>query len=372
MPCRFKSASEMKNSRQTQEAGDRSTQFQASTINYYSGIDEQRAREICEECYDLAKNNFTAEAIQIANERVANLEEKLLERFAKTPSMFGAFADPSFQFLLSEAQKTAAKTDREVDYCLLTELLTYRVESSSDKPKCTGISKAVEIVDQISDEALQALTIIYVITQYLPVSGEPHEGIEVLGELYASLLYSELPKGNDWLDHLDILNTIRVSSLGTMGKLVELYSEALEGYIVGGFKKESEELNEVINLLNECALPLDALVEHAYNKDYVRLNVPNKMTLDDWVLVDFAGKRISLTSQQKETLITVYDMSSANKEILDENRQAFMAEWDSSDSLKIIREWWDGIEKSFEITSVGRALAHANAQRCNSAMPPLP
>lgn len=38
------------------------------------------------------------------------------------------FAEPSFQFLLTEAHKTAASTERKADYELLSELLVHRIQ----------------------------------------------------------------------------------------------------------------------------------------------------------------------------------------------------------------------------------------------------
>ena len=48
-----------------------------------------------------------------------------------------------------------------------------------------------------------------------------------------------------------------------------------------------------------------------------------------------------------------------------------MEEWNKRTNLKILREWWDNIKFSMQLTSVGKVLAHANAQRCDESLPPL-
>ena len=67
----------MEISNQKQQAGDNSTQMQGNNITNYItnnyGIDEQRARAICKEEYALACQNWTKEAIAVANERVNTL-----------------------------------------------------------------------------------------------------------------------------------------------------------------------------------------------------------------------------------------------------------------------------------------------------------
>jgi hypothetical protein len=54
-----------------------------------------------------------------------------------------------------------------------------------------------------------------------------------------------------------------------------------------------------------------------------------------------------------------------------ENIKLFMEEWDKKPNLKTLREWWDNIGATFKITTVGKVLAHSNAQRCNKNLPPL-
>ena len=48
-----------------------------------------------------------------------------------------------------------------------------------------------------------------------------------------------------------------------------------------------------------------------------------------------------------------------------------MKKWDSYEALKMVRLWWDELPHSFDITSVGKVLAHANAKRYNDKVPDL-
>jgi hypothetical protein len=108
-----------------QKAGDNAQQFQIQSETI--GIDEKRAREIYDEKYAIAKRDFTEEALQIANERVEEFENRLIPKIEAVNNGLNAFADPSFQLLLIDAQKAAA-TERVVDYDLLSELLVHRIE----------------------------------------------------------------------------------------------------------------------------------------------------------------------------------------------------------------------------------------------------
>ena len=56
---------------QKQKAGNNSQLIQADVINI--GIDEKRAREICDEQFELARQKFTSDAYECANIRVEKL-----------------------------------------------------------------------------------------------------------------------------------------------------------------------------------------------------------------------------------------------------------------------------------------------------------
>ena len=92
-----------------QKAGDNSHQYQIQNLTIQQGIDEKRAREIYDEKYSIAKQDFTEEALRIANERVKELEDRLIPKMEAVKDGLKAFADPSFQLLLVDAQKAAAE-----------------------------------------------------------------------------------------------------------------------------------------------------------------------------------------------------------------------------------------------------------------------
>lgn len=153
----------MESSKQIQKAGDGSHQVQMVNPTLNVGITEERAREIFSEMNAIARQNYTQDAYELAMKRVGMFEELLMNKVEQVDGMLEAFRDPSFQFLLVEAQKRAAASDRECDFEMLTELLAHRVEKNSDRKAKASISKAVEIVDQIDDDALCGLTLVYAI-----------------------------------------------------------------------------------------------------------------------------------------------------------------------------------------------------------------
>lgn len=364
--------------KQQQKAGDNSQQFQVQTMIVNNGIEEKRAREIFQEMFDVARKDLTQEAREIAIERVGKFEDDLIPKIEKIEGAINAFADPDFQFALTSAHKTAAATERENDYELLSELLIHRVHKKGNKNSCAGISRAIEIVDDISDDALLGLTVCFAVQQYTPLSGNITEGLSVLDGLFGKIGVQSLPNGMEWLDHLDILDAIRVSTVSSLRKYEEHIHGKIPGYFVGGIKKESEEYIQAIDLLNNNGLPIHILCDHELNQDYLRLEVPSEGRIKDISLIKSSntadGLKIietPLTDKQCEVLQTIYKMCANNtqsQQIIKENFSKKIKEYNN---LCIIKDWWNSISSAFQITAVGRVLAHSNAKRIDNTLPDM-
>jgi hypothetical protein len=350
---------------QKQKVGDNSLQVQAETL--VIGIDEKRVREVFTEMWQIAKQNFTFDAMVKAVQRSTQFGEKLISKMI-TENALSAFADPAFQILLKEAQKSAASTEREADYDLLSELMLHRFKKGENRNTRAGISRAVEIVDQISDEALLGLTIIHAVSFFLPGSGKMSQGLDLLNTLFSKLIYANLPPADkhDWLEHLDILDAIRLSSLGSMKKLEDYWYSLLDGYTALGVEKHSPEHKEIIRLLTSVNFSANILTENEFDTNKVKLPIPSKNRIKHWSK-SVNGEDIKLTLNDQEVLEKVFDLCAKNKM----SKKDFITELDKRAHLKILREWWNKLDMQINITSVGKVLAHSNAQRIDKELPPL-
>ncbi|WP_424687933.1 LPO_1073/Vpar_1526 family protein [Halarcobacter ebronensis] len=365
-------------SKQNQESGDNSTNIQADNLVVnVSGIDEKRAREIFSEMNLQLKNDYTIEALRIANNRVSDFENILMPKMEKVEGALEAFSDPSFQLLLVEAQKTSASTERPADYELLSELLLHRFKKGNDRVVRAGINRAVDIVDEISDDSLLGLTVFHSVSNFIPTSGDIKRGLHVLDDLFGKVIYDELPLGKDWLDHLEMLNTIRLNLFGNLKKLEEYYPLVLSGYIDVGIEKNSENHNKALEILSKEELPSDILVEHALNDNYLRLEIANKEHINDIQIESSNGKfgQIKvfnpLTKKQITAANSIYALYNRDQVLKEQNIKLFFEEWDKKPNLKKLKDWWNGLTNSIQVTSVGKVLAHSNAQRCSPNLPPL-
>lgn len=170
---------------QQQKAGDNSTQIMVSG-NVNVGVTEQQARDI--------------------------LEDKVLPKMLSYDENLSIFGDPGFQILLRKAQIAAASSEREDYYEILSDLLLHRAEQDKNRERRLGIAKAIEVVDQIDEVALIALSIVYAVSKYTPISPRLNEGLEALDILYDKILNKKsLPTNSSWMEHLDLLSAIRLT-----------------------------------------------------------------------------------------------------------------------------------------------------------------
>lgn len=362
-------------SKQIQKAGDGSQQVQMINPTIVMGIDEKRVREVCSEVAIETIKQCTQEASAVAIARIEKFTTNLIPRVEKIENDFKSFSEPSFQFELRNAQKVAACTDRVGDYELLSELLVHRIEKGEERKTKASISKAIEIVDQIDDEALCALTVIYAISRWTATSGNITQGLNVMNDLFSSVCYKQLPRDLDWAHHLDILNAARVSSVGTFKKLSEFYPDLFEGYICAGIQKESEEYKVAIDLLTATNLPTNLLVDHELNDGYVRLNIKNvgainAITIPVVIQPNVLNYR-NITTSEIDVMNQIWNLYSNDASIKNKVKNEFMKKWDTYDTLKSVHLWWDALPHSIIITPIGKVLAHANAQRRNPNVPQL-
>lgn len=342
---------------QTQTAGDYALQNQFENLNNCNvTINDKEliraiATEVCSKEMLNVYRTCTQDAIELANKRDNMFAQIFIPRIEQIESSIESLKDPSFQFMIQDARETAAKTDRKEDWQMLSELLICHIEKGQNKTVNAGINRAIKIVNEIDIDALCALTVVCSILNILPVDGDIHVGLSVLNELYGSLMHVKLPENYDWIDQLNILGAIYMLS-GNFYKLGKILSARLDGYICVGIKKDSEEHEKALKIINENTYSTNVLIENECLPGYLRLKIVNASSL-------------------KEELKPILDLYSKDKKLEERVIAAFMEKWSTYSNLKIVKEWFERIPVYFKINSVGRSLAQTNAKRCYRDFPDL-
>ena len=357
--------------KQKQKAGANSQQTQIQNMTIINnGIDEKRAREIFVELFASIREEISYEASQIARKRIAKFEDFFIPKMQEIDGALEFFSDPAFQYLISKAHRTAACTDRDSDYDLLAELLIHRIQKKNSRKDCAGISKAIEIVDQITDEALSSLTVFFSVVQFDPVACTISHGLEILNNLYGKLPLNLLCSDNSWFEELDVLNAARFSTLSNLRKLEDYWKEKFSGFVTTGIKNDSEKWTEIDNALSTVGLNRSVLIPNELLPDFFIVPVQHKYDISN-LIIWYDSFPVSITSKQKEALEKIYNMyesPSNERQIVYEN---FIKKMDSYKNIAIVRQWWNSIPYKINLTSVGRVLAHSYAKKCDHTLPDI-
>ena len=356
--------------KQIQRAGDGSQQYQAESITIINGVTEERVRAIFNEQNQLARKEYTEDAYRIADERVGKFEDRFMPRITQIEDAMPSFANPTFQLLLRRAQVSAATTEREADYDLLTELLVCHVQKGEERKNRAAINRAVEIVGEVDNDALCGLTAAHAFGAFSPITGNTIDGIKVLNNLFSKIIYQALPTGSDWLDHLDVLGAVRIMSFGNMKKAAEFYTSSLKGYTCVGIKAESEEYKKAVDILDAAKIDPSILIPNDCLDGYYRLTLINEKQIEDPGFNN-GSVYVSLSKEKRDAIKQVWDMYETEEALKKQAENRFMVLWDSFDTLHELRRWWDSIPQAFSITQVGRVLAQTNAKRCDPSLPDL-
>lgn len=360
----------MEVNKQSQKAGDGAQQFQAGTIIFNQGTTEERVRDIFTEMIPQAIEAYTKEAYETATRRIEKLEQNVIPRISAIDGALESFADPSFQKVLRKAQQSAAATEREDDYALLSELLICHIEKGEQRKNKAGISKAIEIIDEIDNDALCGLTLAHAVGTFLPGPGNIQIGLKALDNLFSKLWYMEPPTGRDWIEHLDVLRAVRMGQAVRLKSIREIYTQKLNGYSCIGIKVDSEKYQKAVEILSEKHVNPTILVPNILLDGYVRLPVVKKEGIDD-IVVKNGNTTRKMTTEEKEAVEKVWDMYTVNNILQKTVDDKFMEIFDSFDTLKKLHIWWDSIPEVFGITQIGTILAYTNAKRCEENLPDL-
>ena len=106
----------------------------------------------------------------------------------------------------------------------------------------------------------------------------------------------------------------------------------------------------------------------------MRINIRNFEAIDSLMLVRMIGgttMQVPFSEQQKTAIKSIVELYVKDSKLKNDVEESFISEWDKRNNLVLLRKWLEKIPNSFSMTSVGKVLAHANAQRCDSKLPPL-
>lgn len=341
---------------QKQQAGEGSQQLQANgniVVNYNNGITEAQAHEIVSSARQ-EMMQYSSEASATAAARMAALEAIVVPLMQRM-DLLGSLAEPAVQMTVKKAMLGASVTERVDDYEMLSQLIVERVTTNEDRLVRAGVNRAIEIVDQIDEGALHSLTLYCSAFTLTSLSGDPHEGISLMNNVVKGILANGRPQsGLEWLEHLDILDAVRLARGQNFVSFDDQWTKAVPGYVsVGVNKDEMEQMDQPHKEL----INLGLLVPHVFKPDFWRVNAPSAASLKKTLLKN--NFPVDVATQFAESATSAFRLDSIDPDA----KVTYMQVVRDTDALGQLAEWRDSFDVYFTPTLVGKLLARSNAQR---------
>src|SRR5258708_4984655 len=342
-------------SRQRQRSGAGSEQTQvAGDYVVVQGVSEKRAAEIAKEQANIARREFTAEANSAARDRMDNFDEKVVRELSVL-GLLQSFSDPAFQLLLRKAQLEAAATPDDADHDMLAKLLAERAQHPS-KPMHLAVTRSVEVIEYLDQEALNGLTLYYFATSILPALPDPKLALKMLDDLAAKLVHGPLPAGGNWLSRLDILNCIHFEPTIGFRSWDTIMFQKRPGYVSEGIlPNDADGITGRLLAIHDDLTTL--VVPHSFLPGRARINTGSSATLLDTLRqpMQELGKLQDLEAILKD----------AKVDTTDNDAIASMTRYVESElpHLQVVRSWFNDVKGHIWLTSVGFAIAYSNARR---------
>jgi hypothetical protein len=330
------------------------------------GVTEERALEIAKRTSRAVIEQYTSEAAKTAQERIALLDQRIVERLVSLDRL-DTLADPGFQRFLARSQQGAAVSDTPADIDTLVGLLEFRATEGGDRVTRTSIDQASEMVDRIDGAALAAITAIHLLTSFGPSSGYLDQGLQAMGDMFSKLLPVALPTGHKWLDHVDSLGAARINEIGSLKKLEEVWAGSrMIGYVSPGIAHDSAAVRQITFGSTGFTLPL---VPHELRPERFRVASPAPFLLRSHLLA-FPGVSSDEANAFLAELRNDFGFGDVDRGIVGALGERADAH---STRLAELRAWWNSIPYSVSLTDAGSMLARANARRSDKSdfLPPI-
>jgi hypothetical protein len=269
-----------------------------------------------------------------------------------------AFEQPDYLLNVTEAQRSAIRTDSEDDLLLLADILERRAQISQPTPRHKmATRKALNVVGQLSQEDLDTLTLLWYGLYMTPDANIFEQSISSLNQHISPFVDGGIPKNDSWMADLDILDCINVSSGGQnhLKSFAQLVAEnKYPGYFALGM--EDEEANNARILLKSIKPGLENLViNHPIT--------PNRFLLlgaSEEHFRKIVGNNIKLTKARTKKVDDVVSLNNYPSKINDHTNEAKKA-MSKHRVLEKLNNWWDESKLPvLSITPVGIVLAYSN------------
>ncbi|MFF9350790.1 LPO_1073/Vpar_1526 family protein [Streptomyces sp. NPDC014734] len=336
---------------QRQTSGDNSTNYQIAG-DLHSGLSYRDVKEIANDVFHQNFTHLATEAASIAEERARRICDKFLDRLTEeSPESLGNARNPDFQRALFRVQEEFATTGDESLGDLLVDMLVDRSKQNGGSFRQVVLNEALKTAPRLTSTHVAVLGAVFM-ARYVNVSTNS------IPQLYATLREFWLPliKG---LSHPSDANMGHIAYAGcgsiSLGEVTftQLFLQRYPGLLTLGFEEEQY-----------------PWVSEFKDKGIVMpcLRNPAKLQVAAVSLTDLENKLSTIDSKgHADELQQLLEGNPMSGELIHAEIEALDPEF-----KRFAQTWGNSAMKSFDLTSVGIAIAHAHCRRLlGSVMPSI-
>ena len=151
--------------KQSQDVGSSAVAVQAQgDATVCVGMDAKEVQLVIHAAFESALPMYRAVAEQIAEKRMRDLEDRIVERLSTQQSMRReALEDPDFQYLLTTAHHAYARSGSEQVADTLVDLISRRSEETDRTRLALSLNTAVETCSRLTKNEFAELSVCFLI-----------------------------------------------------------------------------------------------------------------------------------------------------------------------------------------------------------------
>lgn len=338
----------MLNKDQNQNIGDSAIAVQAggSVTLVNVGVSVSEAREIA---LDVAKTTFyelTGVAKDLASTRVEEITNRIIAKLESDfPGGLQKAIDPDFQYALFTVQKEFARNGDEDLGDLLVDLLVDRSKQDQRDILQIVLNESISTAPKLTDTNLAVLAVIFLFKYTQNFDVRNHQMLGDYLDKHLLPFVSKLSKNSAGFQHLEFTGC---GSKGISSYTLEgLIGTTYQGYFLKGFDQSEIENRGILvgpdpRFFMQC------------------LNDPSKLQVRT-NNVEVLGKYLDQEGVSAEDKVKIMELFNLGK----------MSEAEINEKLIALRPymsevfdiWTNSPMETFNLTSVGMAIGHANIKR---------
>lgn len=336
----------MTSNRQDQEIGEGAVAVQAGRdVIVVQGLTYPEVRQVALDVVKSFYGELAGVAREKAQERIEVITDQVLDRLKDRPELLQQAVDPGFQRALHTVQVEYASTGDDDLGALLVDLLVDRAQEGARNMAQIVLNESINVAPKLTASQLATLAVMFMVRYTRANAGS----LELLGEAFdkhVAPFVGMLARKESSFQHLQFAGCGSIVAFSRMEFASAIFSEYRGLFSLGFEESEIAALSltqaEMTRLFTRCPNDLSKVQTKGLQKAELESDLD----------------ALKIGGELKAKVLDLFDRNPMPMDQVSERIRAlrpYMAELMSA---------WDGsLMASFQLTSVGIAIGHANVKR---------